>query len=72
LDSLQLPFLSSLTPALTLAANPKKPEMEETLTFPFPGKILSSGSRITSEETDSLRREAIQFFCGIMVKKDIG
>ena len=59
-------------PSLSLSGvGGRKPEEETTedLSFPFPLKHLSNGNnKMPSNESDSLRREAVQFFCGIMVK----
>jgi hypothetical protein len=61
-----------LVPSLSLSGvGGRKPEGETTedLSFPFPLKHLSNGNnKMPSSESDSLRREAVQFFCGIMVK----
>ena len=64
---LQLPFLSSFSPSVVFSGD-RKPEMSETLSFPFPLKFLNTGNKMNSEDTESLRREAVQFFCGIMVR----
>ncbi len=59
-------------PSLSLSGvGGRKPEGETTedLSFPFPLKHLSNGNnKMPSNESDSLRREAVQFFCGIMVR----
>ena len=63
LDSLYLPFISSQS-----KENGETPEAEENGSrfLSFPSKNGNT-SRVNSQK-ELLRREAVQFFCGIMVK----